>query len=141
MPVADRRCITDGHERRKAPHPGPRCRECWLKVSRERKARSHAQHVERTRGLTVDEYQALYSAQGGVCAICGPWTGRSGRSKNLAVDHDHRTGMVRGLLCSECNRQVGRWRDNPRVFERAARYLISPPSLSVLADRDWSRYR
>lgn len=84
---------------------------------------------------------ALKAAQSGVCAICGPWTGRNGRTKSLAVDHDHRTGKVRGLLCSDCNRILGVWRDNPAVFERAARYLVCPPSDGVLSDREWGKYK
>lgn len=55
-------------------------------------------------GLTEADYAAMLEAQGGVCAIC-----RQGCStgKLLAVDHDHETGIVRGLLCQRCNRMVG----------------------------------
>lgn len=57
-------------------------------------------------GITEDEYQSLFNKQGGVCAICGgvPDT----RWKMLAVDHDHQTGKVRGLLCMVCNTMLGR---------------------------------
>jgi hypothetical protein len=64
-------------------------------------------------GLTVDEYDLLLNSQGAVCAICGKPCS-SGR--RLAVDHDHVTGMTRGLLCHLCNRGAGLLRG----FRRAA---------------------
>ena len=56
-----------------------------------------------------------------VCAICGNVRSSDGRA--LAVDHDHVTGEVRGLLCNFCNRGIGMFRDNPRLLGRAALYL------------------
>ena len=85
--------------------------------------------------------EALRQDQHGLCAICGPWTGRRGVTRSLSVDHDHRTGEVRGLLCRTCNDIIGLWRDNPNVFKRALEYLVNPPARRVLAPRDWSPYR
>lgn len=76
-----------------------------------------------------------------MCAICGPWTGRKGTTRALAVDHNHATGEVRGLLCSTCNLFLGAIRDDPRAFDRARDYLVNPPGRNVLAPRDWSPYR
>lgn len=76
-------------------------------------------------GLTKEQYEALYEAQGGVCYICRRATGRR---KKLAVDHDHKTGYVRGLLCSPCNGMLAHARDDIEMFERAAGYLASPPA-------------
>ncbi len=75
--------------------------------------------------ITLEEYEALFVAQNGVCAICGlPECGRiHGHSLSLAVDHDHQTGKVRGLLCHQCNRAVGMLHNNPDFFESGARYL------------------
>ena len=77
-------------------------------------------------GITLDEYNEMLEEQGGVCAICGGEETTeycNGRVRQLAVDHDHRTGEVRGLLCHLCNRGIGMFRDSPIYLERAAEYL------------------
>lgn len=74
------------------------------------------------RGLTVADYEAMVEAQEGCCALCGtdkPWA----RSDKWAVDHDHETGKVRGLLCHACNKALGLFKDNPVVMRRAAEYV------------------
>jgi hypothetical protein len=53
-------------------------------------------------GLSLDDYERLLAAQGGGCALCG----RKPKTRRLDVDHDHRTGKIRGLLCQRCNRAV-----------------------------------
>lgn len=53
-------------------------------------------------GVSDDDYARMLEAQGGVCAICG----NPPKSRRLHVDHDHRTGKVRGLLCFRCNRAL-----------------------------------
>jgi hypothetical protein len=72
-------------------------------------------------GISKADYDALLEKQGGCCAICGG-TQVNGR-KNLDVDHDHRTGRVRGLLCGYCNRALGLLKDSPEVLRLAANYL------------------
>jgi hypothetical protein len=78
-------------------------------------------------GLSVQEYDAMYAAQGGVCAICKRQeTGKSRGSdatKLLAVDHDHKTGKVRALLCAQCNQALGMFCDSPRLLQAAIEYL------------------
>lgn len=78
-------------------------------------------HATRLRafGLTSADYQALLASQGGVCAICG----RPEHGRRLAVDHDHITGAVRGLLCRHCNLALGQFGDDPARIDRAASYL------------------
>lgn len=82
-------------------------------------------NLKKLYGITVEEYDALFEKQGGVCAICGePETlVKRGQLYRLAVDHDHETGAVRGLLCSSCNRGLGLFKDNPDVIARALEYL------------------
>lgn len=67
----------------------------------------------------VADYELLLHRQGGRCAICLS----AEASKALAIDHDHATGTVRGLLCAVCNTTLGRFRDDAERFERAASYL------------------
>ncbi|WP_086847018.1 endonuclease VII domain-containing protein [Amycolatopsis kentuckyensis] len=132
-----RDCVADGVATlRPTPHPGPRCVSHWRKVVAVRKAANHDRRVQMVYGLGEGDYERLLAAQGGVCAGCGPESGRNGRSKRLAVDHNHETGEVRGLLCSEDNRLLGRLRDNPAPLLRLAAYLVDPPARKVLRPND-----
>lgn len=119
------------HEKRPAIYAGPRCATCHRAEKKRRAGEAHAASVSRRFGIGRDGYAKLYAAQGGVCAICGPRTGRNGRTKRLAVDHDHVTGEVRGLLCGPCNRIIGIMRDDAETFQRAADYLRQPPARGV----------
>jgi len=78
--------------------------------------------------LTPDEYDQILEYQGGVCAICGrpPKPG-----KRLAVDHDHATGHVRGLLDFVCNRRVLGAR-SVDILVKTAAYVTDPPALKAL---------
>jgi len=102
-----------------ALHDGKyRCRDCLTKLSQEIQARRQ--------GFSEEQYQALLKKQNGRCAICGLSEGhrsQRGRKCRLAIDHDHRTGVVRGLLCNNCNRGLGRFKDDPILLELAVRYL------------------
>jgi hypothetical protein len=88
-------------------------------------ARSHAATVEKTYGITAEGYDALLKAQGGKCAICRARP----VSKRLAVDHDHKTGAVRGLLCSRCNHDLmGSAWDSLAIAVALWHYLNTPPT-------------
>lgn len=73
-------------------------------------------------GITLERYDEMLAAQGGVCAICAQPEQRK-ETANLAVDHCHATGEVRGLLCSNCNRAIGLLADDPERLRSAAEYL------------------
>lgn len=92
---------------------------------------SSAQHgamIEKTYGLTAAEYDALSAAQGGRCAICRARP----KSKRLAVDHDHKSGAVRGLLCSRCNHDLmGSAWDSIALAAALWHYLNTPPALGA----------
>lgn len=78
-------------------------------------------------GITLGDFERLLAAQGGTCALCGgPPLGRFGM--NYHVDHDHMTGVVRGLLCSRCNGGLGALGDTVESLQRAISYLQSPPA-------------
>ena len=76
-------------------------------------------YLERTYGITDDQFCRMVVDQRGLCAICHLEPSERG----LVVDHDHDTGRVRGLLCDRCNRALGGFRDNPVLVERALDYL------------------
>lgn len=108
------------------------CKQCsseravqWWRDNRERAdANRRRTSLKALYGLTVERYDEMLKAQGGVCAICGnpqKW-GKTSRD-NLCVDHDHETGAVRGLLCNGCNRAVGFFGDDPVILARAISYL------------------
>ncbi len=76
-------------------------------------------------GITVEEYDDMLEAQGGVCVICRcpEKHKRNGKVIRLAVDHDEETGAVRALLCSWCNTAIGGLRHDPELCRAAAQYL------------------
>lgn len=84
-------------------------------------------HKERERkfGITSKTYSLMLQSQNKVCAICGkPETAkRLGVVKSLSVDHDHKSGKIRGLLCSDCNTGIGKLKDDPSIIRAAADYL------------------
>lgn len=71
-------------------------------------------------GITVEEWARMYDAQDRSCAIC---LARLEFDRSTTVDHCHATGMVRGLLCQQCNRGIGMLRDDATVLERAVEYI------------------
>jgi hypothetical protein len=91
-------------------------------------------------GLSVEEYEQMVQAQGGVCLLCGKDGIEAGR-KRLPVDHCHSTGLLRGLLCGLCNRQLG-WVESVGL-SRIVAYLtgeLAPfRTASELAAADASR--
>lgn len=86
-----------------------------------------AYNLKRDYGISLELYQKILVEQLGLCAICGTPSGseRSNNNgyKSLAVDHDHATGAVRGLLCSRCNKALGDFLDSPALLRKAADYL------------------
>ena len=124
------------------------CRKCRSRLVREAQAKnSHIRHgrrlteVERSffkrrsakrtqlrlnYGMELEAYDALYSKQNGLCAICG--NAETSKQKNgtlnqLAVDHCHETGKIRGLLCSRCNPGIGYFQHEVKRLEAAIKYL------------------
>ena len=96
----------------------PRCRECDAEVSK----RSYYKiNIKRLYGITLETYNLMCEMQSGKCAICKsePRTKR----RKLYIDHDHKTGKVRGLLCHHCNLGLGGFRDDPDALRSAISYL------------------
>ncbi len=75
--------------------------------------------------MTPEEYDDLLNEQNGVCAICGEEesSGRWHGKERLAVDHCHKTGKVRALLCRGCNMSIGIFKESSELLKKAAEYL------------------
>jgi hypothetical protein len=95
-------------------------------------------------GLDEQKYLSILESQNGLCAICGKLeetlSASGNKVKHLAVDHDHKTQVVRGLLCARCNKMLGLAKDSPYIFAEASIYLlkhgtISDVGLETLRDR------
>lgn len=116
--------------RRPVTAPGPRCATHQRARKKAIADKKHGEWIFKTYGITAEQYWSLFRYQGGKCFICQRATGKRRR---LSVDHDHKTGKVRGLLCNPCNRDVlGHLRDSVAALERAVTYLKHPPADQVL---------
>lgn len=83
------------------------------------------QNYKRFYGITIEDYDQMFEDQVGCCTICG--TKEPGNTgKHFHVDHDHETGIIRGLLCSHCNTALGLFKDNIESLEAAIQYLQAP---------------
>jgi len=90
--------------------------------SGKKKVADRKSHLKRTFGITPEDYDLMLAEQGGGCAICE----RPPRDDiALHVDHDHRTGLIRGLLCFRCNNAVGDLDNDPEVASALAGYLVA----------------
>lgn len=107
---------------------GSYCRRCRGEIMAEWRKRNPEKHRENKRrerlkskyNITLTDYDDLLHFQNNVCAVCGNPCPTGNR---LAVDHDHETGKVRGLLCTNCNMALGFAQDNPELLRELADYL------------------
>ena len=118
-----------------AVRPGPKCYRCYMRdYMNERRAKLDKRgrrdiDLRRNYHITIDQYEALLSAQGGQCKICG--SSDPGANGVFEVDHDHaccdKKGScgqcVRGLLCTNCNTGISRFKDDPKLLRAAADYM------------------
>lgn len=125
-----KRCMTCGEmkpakdfylvkpRRGRKAHLYPHCKGCAIDIQRVRQLRGKY-------GMTIEEYQRKVEEQGNLCAICrlSETVVRDGRIVMLGVDHDHDTGLNRGLLCRGCNIGIGNLKDDPALLRAAADYL------------------
>ena len=78
--------------------------------------------IRRVYGITLDQYNTMLAEQGGGCAICGSKTDVV-ETRRLAIDHCHKTNVVRGILCTKCNQGIGSFNDDVVLLENAKSYL------------------
>lgn len=124
--------LDDFHKGPGAGNKQGNCKSCQVRLNRERVERDPEKyrvmqkrnHLRKKYGLSLEEYQELFDRQGGRCAICREGPDGAGRKYgHLNVDHDHDTGLVRGLLCSRCNTALGLLRDDLEIVYAAEAYL------------------
>jgi Recombination endonuclease VII len=80
-------------------------------------------HLRKGYGLSGDDFSVLLKAQGYKCGCCGGPFAANSHKRPMHVDHDHRTGKVRGILCGGCNLILGHAKDSVEVLQRAIFYL------------------
>lgn len=98
------------------------CKSRRDKTYRDADPLAHRDRVMRRKyGIGLAEFDAMVAAQGGGCAICKATVNPDANS--LAVDHCHKTGKVRGILCGRCNKALGLFNDDPNLLKRAVMYL------------------
>jgi Autographiviridae endonuclease VII len=116
-------------EKKPLPHGTPsgytyhkcRCDECkkfWNHYRENARKKDFPDKIRRRQ-----RYQTLITHQEGKCAICGEFP-----NKKLCHDHDHDTGLIRGLLCHNCNTGLGHFKDSEKLLLKAIEYLKHPPA-------------
>ena len=99
------------------------CKSCWTK---HHSPKARQTNIKRFYGIDEETYNEMLAEQGGGCAICGRSAEEVGtRFKHLAVDHNHDTGLIRGLLCTKCNTAIGLFEDDVDRLSRAIEYIRS----------------
>lgn len=89
----------------------------YQQTFRERTGYTRDWELRKKYGITIDQWLAMVEAAGGKCEICGS------DQEGLCVDHDHSTGLVRGVLCRRCNRAIGQLGDTAERLRQALVYL------------------
>ena len=96
------------------------CKKNKYKHSDKAKYNAWARQLKRNYGITPDDYNRMFEEQNGVCAGCKQ---HNETGTKFCVDHDHKTGKVRGLLCGPCNRALGLIKDNVSTLLNLSLYL------------------
>ena len=109
------------------------CKDCFKlasKKSREKYGKNHRKDLTLKwwYGISLEEYNTMLNGQDGKC-VCGATKARN-NAEALHVDHDHNTGLIRGLLCHKCNRAIGLV-DDPENLRALADYIESANARSA----------
>lgn len=116
-----RRCAAEAKARSRAIHGNisPEYKRAWRAANPEKIRRHNRRRQLKEYGLTEESYAALLMQQDRRCKICAC----TAEGRALHVDHDHKTGRIRGLLCTNCNTALGLLKETPELFMRAVVYL------------------
>lgn len=135
---------------RKGDQLASRCKVCSTEANREwrrsnpdyekrryqeTKVYTREKHLKRKYGVDFEQYDKMLANQGGICAICGKLESDENHGV-LHVDHCHESGLVRGLLCRNCNHVLGLFQDNPERLMAAKHYLENPPNKSLKSSEE-----
>lgn len=112
------------------------CDQCYLSQWRtdnidKVKADSRSKHLKSKYGMSEADYEDMVFLQGGSCAICGS---APADKKKLHIDHDHETGVVRGLLCHSCNWYLGKIEADLGIIQRIGTYIEAGRAKSRVAE-------
>lgn len=106
--------------RRTSTGRGTYCKACHNARTRETVKRlygdSREYHLRQKYGIGVADYDRMVAEQGGLCKVCR-------KRAATQIDHDHESGAIRGILCLYCNAALGALHDDPKLIERAIKYL------------------
>lgn len=100
------------------------CKKCygdWRRTDAKGKIRERKEKLKKRYNITEEEYQMLLKFQKNGCKICG--NKKTEANRKMSVDHCHKTNKVRGLLCDQCNRGLGMFKDDVLTLQRAIYYL------------------
>lgn len=112
----------------------PDCRLCRLKREKElyhkypnRKMTNKNSQLKKVFGISINKYFEMQNKQENKCAICLKESGeidkKYGKIRDLVVDHNHKTGKIRELLCGPCNRALGGFKENVETLKNAIKYI------------------
>ena len=102
------------------PQKYKKCQKDYVDNNREKLLTYWKKYNLKKYNLSLEDYNNLLEKQNYVCAIC---KNKCSTGRSLAIDHDHNTGKVRGLLCGRCNRGLGLFEDEINILESALNYL------------------
>lgn len=85
------------------------------------KDRHRELHMAKRYGISVETYREMFVSHNSLCAVCGK--PETAQNKVLSVDHNHKTGQIRGLLCGHCNRAIGYLREDLSLLPKIEKYL------------------
>lgn len=122
-------CRTCG-ETLRYEHGSKQCVACSRRVKYAYNKSEHGKRMNRNRellksyGISIDQFEAMFRLANGKCEICNIELKPKGWSKDsVAIDHNHKTGKVRGILCNSCNRGIGHFFDDVDILNNSVKYL------------------
>lgn len=103
------------------------CKDCWKSIRRKYYSRNkeyaflnYRKNLFKKYGISNEEFEKMSDQQNGKCSIC---LQPNANGKKLSVDHCHKLGKVRGLICNRCNLGIGNFRDSIGILKKAIEYL------------------